>query len=618
VSSHRRRLVLLRWSAVAAALALPAALALGGPPASAGPAEPSYTLVSHPDFLNADIGDATLSPLWQPGDPNSINDSYRAGLDTVLGAIDGEHPDSLLVAGDLVEGHWGQDVDRTGIFGPVDTDEQKREAITRAGDLYYSQWWQRLAARGIKTHAAVGDHDIGDNPWKGSASADFKRSALPTYAAVWSKYATTRNGVPRYASHPRSGVHTTTAYSTRLAPDILLVTVDVFQPTATDVRPTVTGAQLSWLDRVLSRADTEHVGWVIVQGHVPVLWPVRSRSSSRLHMDGGAGSAFWRVLVKHKVDLYLCGEVHDTTAVERDGVMQVCHGGLFVKGQSSYMVGSFTPTQAHLTVKDVVSGPAQQQPPLWATTLKRPPAAVNYLGGTRVMGEMTLTSSNQVLRRTGKLAPWKLLVSLAGPNSERALTGQGTWSATADDPRAVFEFETRSGSGSTALGAAARAGWRTSGTLTEPLPDGTSTCARARAKVNVTELVSAWSGWRCVTAPYDDAALSRTSGRVRRLHDDLAYHATTSTLGSVGTSVDGPTVDASVGRLAVGARVGPGGGTVSVSIGDSPIGSVSLEAAQPGLAWLALDPGGRQGPLRLTKTQAGPVVLDGVEVSHLL
>ena len=65
------------------------------------------------------------------------------------------------------------------------------------------------------------------------------------------------------------------------------------------------------------------------------------------------------------------------------------------------------------------------------------------------MGEMTLTSSNEVLRRTGKLARWQLLVSLAGPGSERALTGEGSWTATADDPRAVFEFETRSGSGST-------------------------------------------------------------------------------------------------------------------------------------------------------------------------
>jgi len=323
------------------------------------------------------------------------------------------------------------------------------------------------------------------------------------------------------------------------------------------------------------------------------------------------------VLVKHKVDLYLCGEVHDTTAVERDGVMQICYGGLFVKGQSSYMVGSFTPTQAHLTVKDVVSGPARQQPPLWATTLKRPPAAVNYLGGTRVMGEMTLTSSNQVLRRTGKLALWQLLVSLAGPGSERALTGQGSWTATADDPRAVFEFETRSGSGSSPLGAATSTGWLGSGTLTEPLPDGTSTCARVRAKVNVTELVSAWSAWRCVTAPYDDAVLTMATGKVRRLHDDLAYHGTTSTLRSVGTSVDGPTVDASVNRLAVGARVGPGGGTVSVSVGGSPVGSVSLHAGQTGFAWLALDPGGRQGPLQLTKTTTGPVVLDGVEVSHL-
>jgi hypothetical protein len=83
------------------------------------------TVVSHPDFLNADVGDVSRSPYWADGDPNAINDSYRAGLTTVMDQMKSENPDATLVIGDLVDGHWGVDVDNTGIFGPVGTAAEK-------------------------------------------------------------------------------------------------------------------------------------------------------------------------------------------------------------------------------------------------------------------------------------------------------------------------------------------------------------------------------------------------------------------------------------------------------------------------------------------------------------
>ena len=33
-------------------------------------------------------------------------------------------------------------------------------------------------------------------------------------------------------------------------------------------------------------------------------------------------------MVKHGVDLYLCGEVHAVTCTQRDGIQQIAHGGL--------------------------------------------------------------------------------------------------------------------------------------------------------------------------------------------------------------------------------------------------------------------------------------------------
>ena len=58
-----------------------------------------------------------------------------------------------------------------------------------------------------------------------------------------------------------------------------------------------------------------------MQGHVPILEPVRSRGSSGLHYPGGARSRLWRLFERYGVDIYLCGEVHDTTATTQDGIL---------------------------------------------------------------------------------------------------------------------------------------------------------------------------------------------------------------------------------------------------------------------------------------------------------
>ncbi len=58
-----------------------------------------------PDWLNADIGDLRQLDTWRPGFGNSTNDKYRRATRIVLDDIAGRDPDSVLVAGDLVEGH---------------------------------------------------------------------------------------------------------------------------------------------------------------------------------------------------------------------------------------------------------------------------------------------------------------------------------------------------------------------------------------------------------------------------------------------------------------------------------------------------------------------------------
>jgi hypothetical protein len=94
---------------------------------------PQATFVSMPDFLNADVADERDRPAWRPGLPNSITGYYRRAIDIVLDEVESENPDAVFVAGDLVQGHWGSDVDDTGIFGPVDTFAQQLQAVTQAG-----------------------------------------------------------------------------------------------------------------------------------------------------------------------------------------------------------------------------------------------------------------------------------------------------------------------------------------------------------------------------------------------------------------------------------------------------------------------------------------------------
>ena len=179
-----RRGLLLGTGATAAAAMLPQLTS------RATAAEmPLATFVSMPDFLNADVADVRDRPAWRPGMPNSINSSYRRAINIVLDEVEAENPDAVFVAGDLVQGHWGSDVDDTGIFGPVDTFAQRLRAVTNAGRCYYGQWRERFTERGLTVYPAIGDHEIGDNPWP---VGQFKYRAFSTFKAVWAEYFTLR------------------------------------------------------------------------------------------------------------------------------------------------------------------------------------------------------------------------------------------------------------------------------------------------------------------------------------------------------------------------------------------------------------------------------------------
>jgi 3',5'-cyclic AMP phosphodiesterase CpdA len=377
-------------------------LALGAFVLVAGPASATaYRFVSAPDSWNNDIGDVRSAVGWDRGEPNSVNPSWRRAINAVVDEIAAREPRFVLVAGDTVEGEWDEDVDGLGTFGSTADLAGKRRAIRAAARIYYPQWQAPFARRDMRIHAALGDHEIGDNWW----NEPDERALVPTFRRAWAKHFTLRGRRSRfvYANHPPAGTqHATTAYAFRSGP-ALFVTVDTFHQRRSGVVHTeIVGTQLRWLRRVLSRAHRDPtVTFVIVQGHAPVLRPFRAVGSSELTVMGGERSAFWRTLEANGVDLYLSGEMHAISAASHGGVEQVVHGSTLAFGRYNYLTVAVSPERLVLTVREtrMVRNKSSR---LWQVGDKRPPASIR-VGRFSFAGTMTITADGSVRDRTGRL-----------------------------------------------------------------------------------------------------------------------------------------------------------------------------------------------------------------------
>ena len=356
----------------------------------------AYRFLSFPDFLNQDVADLTAGGRATYVDPttgqvaNSTNASYDKALDEVLSEMDSQRASDLLVAGDLMEGRWGRDDSGAGVFGPVRTERQRLAATRRAAATYYPAWSERLADHGLTPFPALGDHEIGDNPWRrpGDQWIDFKRRHVPEFKQLFARELLTRpNGERRFLDHPTQGQARDTAYAVRLDRNVLLVTIDPFTRRAGDVRVSVDRAQLAWLHDLLRKARKESVPWVLVQGHTPIAGPVRHRNSSTLAYRGGTKSALWKTMVRGGVDVYLCGEVHDQTVTVRDGIVQVAHGSLFYRGEASYLVGQATARRLVLENRQF-RGSMDFSERLWTTSRLGAPGGVSYPDPSLVTGTL--------------------------------------------------------------------------------------------------------------------------------------------------------------------------------------------------------------------------------------
>ena len=361
-------------------------------------------LLSSPDFLNADVADLARGPgFWtRQKSANGTNRLHQRALANVLDDWASLDPDGVLVAGDLVEGRWGRDQKRTGNFGPVDTIPQRRKALVRAARTYYPQWLERFTDRGLEVFPAIGDHEYGDDGWPRS-----KRVLAPDFAEMFAEHLTLLpDGTPRFRDRP-PGKHELTAYAWRPSPGVQVVSLDEFDIGPKEIRLRLDRAQLRWVSRVLARAQADGVEWIVVQGHLPILEPVRSRASSELSYAGGARSRLWKLFRRYGVDLYLCGEVHDVTASVDHGVVQLAHGGAFQFGLTTYALLDFTGDRLEVrlndyssTVRDAADGSR-----LWETVRSGLMKNIRIRPRPFTIGTMVL-EGGRITDRSGVLRPW--------------------------------------------------------------------------------------------------------------------------------------------------------------------------------------------------------------------
>ena len=125
-------------------------------------------------------------------------------------------------------------------------------------------------------------------------------------------------------------------------------------------------------------------------------------------MRHGIESRFWEVLRAHDVELYLCGEVHDTTAYAETGTAQISHGSLMFRGGNVnfLIVDVLAGGGIDLRLKQWDRVALDETPTVWALDMTKAAGRdVGRLAGSplRTAGTMHLSPSNIASDRSGLL-----------------------------------------------------------------------------------------------------------------------------------------------------------------------------------------------------------------------
>jgi len=257
---------------------------------------------SVPDIFNWNIGNP------QPG--------WEDALDWFFDRLQREGPDFLLIAGDIMDARWWTDA---------------REIQEKTAE-YWVGFKRRFDERGMTLYVAPGDHEYGDD-------GGLRKGHI---ARVFGEQFTELMGMPRNGPPNHMG----RAYYVR-EKNLLVITLDTFEDAGEAFAYTVGDEQLDWMEKILmANQDAE---FIVVQGHLPIVGPVRSKNSSASMLEDGPKSGLWKLMVKYGVNVYLCGEHHRITVKKRDGIWQIVHGALWgTQTDLNYLRGIVRPKEMTL------------------------------------------------------------------------------------------------------------------------------------------------------------------------------------------------------------------------------------------------------------------------------
>ena len=259
--------------------------------------EADFHFTSFPDLFNWNID------YPQPG--------WEEAMDWFLGGMKKEGPAFALIAGDIMDARWWSDPDQ----------------VRRKTDQYWRGFRRRFEDKDIRVYIAPGDHEYGDD--QGLRKMNLAPVFAEQFASIFD--------MPRNGPENNKGL----AYSFSKE-NLAVISLDTFEDAGDRMSMTVSGEQLEWLKQTLERHRDKE--FIIVQGHVPVFGPVRSKNSSANMLEGGAATDFWKTMVDCGVDAYLCGEHHRITARRKDGIWQIVHGALWgTQTDVNYLRGSVEP-----------------------------------------------------------------------------------------------------------------------------------------------------------------------------------------------------------------------------------------------------------------------------------
>lgn len=261
-----------------------------------------------------------------PGNKTKVYVNHLEDLKHVKQILGG---DLLLCPGDTNNGLW---------YHEKYIDQYKPhlsvgERVYEMGRNCYDTTKSLFTESGYPTAlVAIGDHEMGDNGWwkKGTKVKflpEYRKSFIDGFNKDSEGRFRFRQPIGSVGSRPMQTSAKSTSHAYRHK-NVLFITVDVFKRKEYDfynrklglggegvVTCSVTGRHLLWFESVLIEAGKDTtIKHIVVQSHIPIMEPVRKILSSGQFFDKGESSAFWKTMVKYKVDIYFAGEVHAVTA----------------------------------------------------------------------------------------------------------------------------------------------------------------------------------------------------------------------------------------------------------------------------------------------------------------